>query len=160
MSADHDPPPLTQAHAWVRASPASLPEARGTLCAVLASLTLPRRYYGLSAGHVLGGHSTAAEGEATVLEQAWPPLQLQGRLARWSPRFHSHQASGPIDAGLMELSAQAVEDLAHWLVSQGRSEEARAELAAALQRYESIGAAGRVSRLVSWSAEHLAHAKA
>ena len=62
--------------------------------------------------------------------------------------------------GSATWAAQAVEDLAHWLVSQGRSEEARAELAAALQRYESIGAAGRVSRLVSWSAEHLAHAKA
>jgi hypothetical protein len=58
--------------------------------------------------------------------------------------------------GAPTWAAQAVEDLGQWLVSQGREEEAHAELAAALRRYEAVGAAGRASRLRAWMGESVA----
>lgn len=84
---------------------------RGMLGGILRHNSNPAQLLALTAGHVVGASSSAGVGDAVSLTFADNP-SMMGRLFNWSPDFMNVPPETHIDAGLVQLSAQALEPFA------------------------------------------------
>lgn len=107
--------PLAQQ--WLRPENTRHSVGRGTLGAILRSSVHPGKLFGLTAGHVLGGNAAARFGDPVALSVSGQARQLNGRAWAWSPDLGDRDHNAGFDAGLIELSTDAVEaavDLIDW----------------------------------------------
>ncbi len=109
--AHHQNPGLGRALSWVRASNEAQGYGLGTLAAVLRC-DQQERLYGLTAGHVLGEDDRARTQDACQLRTMTGRV-VTGRLSNWFPWFGAEVPSNPVDAGLVEVEAAALESLVH-----------------------------------------------
>jgi ABC-type amino acid transport substrate-binding protein len=89
--------------------------------------------------HRLNGLLAAARGEDPELAESELRVGMNALAGLGAVGFH----------------AQAQEELACWLATEQREEEAAALLAAARATYDKIGANGWLSRLDEWQTTHL-----
>lgn len=138
------PPSAGRALSWIRIG--SLPHGYGlgTMAAVLRPARIDL-LYGLTAGHVLSEDERARTEDGCRLSTHGGGT-VDGRLNNWEPYFDRELPVAPIDAGLVELPADAlstmVDDIA-W--PMGWADAKVGEALRVLTRHHRIGARLRVA---------------
>lgn len=101
------------AHTWLRAENQSNAFLDGSLGAVLRRTDQPSRMFGLTAGHVFGAAGGSGRGDTVRFDFAGESLApIFGRLLDWQPNFARLPVECTLDAGIAEISAEALEPLA------------------------------------------------
>lgn len=98
---------------WVRVqnmTHLALPPLEGTLGAFLRNPRNPSRLLALTAGHVVGAAGTSLRGDNVQLSSP-DQLALTGSLFDWQPKFGQLPAATQLDAGIVEVAAEALEPL-------------------------------------------------
>lgn len=97
---------------WVRAENNTHKFLNGTLGAVLRPDSQPGRRFALTAGHVCGAAPSAASGDEVRFSfAAGGAPDIMGRLLDWQPNFTRLPLECTLDAGLAEVSAEALQPL-------------------------------------------------
>lgn len=136
-------PPAGRALSWVRVG--SLPHGYGlgTLAAVLRPARIDL-LYGLTAGHVLSEDERARADDGCRLHTSTGG-SVEGRLNNWEPYFNRELPVAPIDAGLVELRADALSDMVDDIAwPLGWADAQPGEALRVLTRHHRIGARLRV----------------
>jgi hypothetical protein len=85
----------------------------GSLGAILRRKIDPSQLLALTAGHVVGAGIDSAVGDTVVFgfrDVALPPIR--GRLLAWQPQFDPTPNQTDVDAGIAEVNAEGLRDLA------------------------------------------------
>lgn len=140
-----------RAQGWLRPENLDCPAGHGTLGAVLRSRRDDATLYAVTAGHVVAADPAARWGNRVRLAQVFPPLQVEGRLANWSPDLGRRDRDARFDAALVALDVAALEPLVNTIEwPLGWADAAPGTVAYLLTRHHHLPAkiTGRISAIV------------